>query len=399
MKSRRSSLLTMGASVVAGLMVLGACSSSGGGTSSSPGSSPTSSAVTGSAATGSSGAGSSGDSSSPATSDGAATSSTGLPDDVLTASTEQLKAALQGKSVTVGYAGTQVPKLTVLNKLIEYMKEDYGVTVTYRVMDASPLNAALIAGQVDIGMVSLAGMATAVDAGADLVAFAGDAQKNEYRVVSKSISNLADARGKSFAISQTITSIVGQTGQMCLKQAGLDINKDVKLLKLANISQITEGLLSGSIEVGLASLTAQQQLDSKSPGAYNILCKGWEVNPQLSAIFAVQRSWLDKNKALAYAFTIAQLKASRWAASDEQGWIDLAIKTNQGLDQAGAEWLYNQYFKVLDNWPANGSLDKSQCQSTLDVSKEFGVTKKAYACSDLVTFDFQDAAVKFLGAK
>jgi ABC-type nitrate/sulfonate/bicarbonate transport system substrate-binding protein len=322
--------------------------------------------------------------------------------DILTSpvTKEQLKAKIQGQSVTVGYAGTQVPKLTVLNKLIEEMKQDFGVTVTYRVMDASPLNAALISGQVNVGMVSLAGVATAADAGADLVVFAGDAQKNEYRVVAKApVTDLAAVKGKSFAISQTITSIVGQTGEMCLKKAGMDINKDVKLLKLGNISQITQGLLSGSISAGLASVTSQQQLDSKAPGQFTILCKGWEVNPQLSAVFAVQRGWLEKNQALALAFTIAEIEASRWGASDETGWVDLAMKTNQGLSEDGAKWLYNQYFTVLDNWPVNGSLDKSQCQSTLDVSKEFGVTKKQYACSDLVTFAYQDAAVTFLGSR
>ncbi|MFF0579624.1 ABC transporter substrate-binding protein [Streptosporangium saharense] len=316
------------------------------------------------------------------------------------ASIEELRAKVQGKRISIASAAFPNPTLTGLYKVLELLESDFGVTADFRLMDSTPLNAALIGGQVQVGHVSLGGLAAAKEAGADLVAIAGNDQKNAFLVAGRSpAASLADLRGKPFAVSQNLTSIVGQTASKCFDKAGLDVTKDVQLLHLSNIGQIVESLEAGKIEGGMSATFRQADLDLAKPGAYTVLCKGWEANPQLNDVWAVSRSWLDANPDLALALAVAEIKADRWTHDDRAGWLALAQSKIDGLSAEAAENNYRTLVTELDDWPVNGSLDQQMCDYTLATSKEFGVVKNAYACADLVTFDYQKAAVAFLGVR
>ncbi|MEV4092941.1 ABC transporter substrate-binding protein [Streptosporangium saharense] len=316
------------------------------------------------------------------------------------ASIEELRAKVQGKRISIASAAFPNPTLTGLYKVLELLESDFGVKADFRLMDSTPLNAALIGGQVQVGHVSLGGLAAAKEAGADLLAIAGNDQKNAFLVAGRSpAASLADLKGKPFAVSQNLTSIVGQTASKCFAKAGLDVTKDVQLLHLSNIGQIVESLEAGKIEGGMSATFRQADLDLAKPGAYTVLCKGWEANPQLNDVWAVSRSWLDANPDLALALAVAEIKADRWTHDDRAGWLALAQAKIDGLSAEAAENNYRTLVTELDDWPVNGSLDQRMCDYTLATSKEFGVVKNDYTCADLVTFDYQKAAVAFLGAK
>jgi ABC-type nitrate/sulfonate/bicarbonate transport system substrate-binding protein len=131
--------------------------------------------------------------------------------------------------------------------------------------------------------------------------------------------------------------------------------------------------------------------------AYTILCKGWEINPQISDVWYATSSWIKSNPDLALAFNIAAVSANRWVKANKQGWIDLAMSKVSGYTQQFGESDYNTLVNTLDDWPANGSLDRSLCDSTLKTSLEFKAIPKPYTTDQLVTFVYQDAAVKILG--
>ncbi|MEV7012873.1 PhnD/SsuA/transferrin family substrate-binding protein [Streptosporangium sp. NPDC051022] len=316
------------------------------------------------------------------------------------ASIEELRAKVQGRRISIASAAFPNPTLTGLYKVLELLESDFGVKAEFRLMDSTPLNAALIGGQVQVGHVSLGGLAAAKDAGADLVAIAGNDQKNAFLVAGRSpAASLADLRGKPFAVSQNLTSIVGQTASRCFAQAGLDVSKDVQLLHLSNIGQIVESLEAGKIEGGMSATFRQAELELAKPGAYTVLCKGWEANPQLNDVWAVSRPWAEANRDLALALAVAEIKADRWTHDDRAGWLALAQAKIEGLSAEAAENNYRTLVTELDDWPVNGSLDQGMCDYTLATSKEFGVVKTDYSCADLVTFDYQKAAVAFLGAR
>jgi sulfonate transport system substrate-binding protein len=310
-----------------------------------------------------------------------------------------LKAKLNGKKVVIGTSSFPNASITGAFKTMEFLKQDFGLDVTFKLLDSDPLVAAVISGQVQIGQLSLAGTAGAVSAGADLVAFGGDDQKNTFIVAAKKdITDMAQLKGKPFGVTQNLTQITGQTARKCLQQAGLDIEKDVQLLKLANTGETTTAIKTGQVAGAISAtfrLTSLQLADGQD--AYSILCKGWEANPQISSVWISDRTWLSQNEDLALALNIASIESARWAKANKDEWIALAMANIDGYTAEAGAIDYQRLVVDLDNWPVNGSLDKALCDSTLQVSFEFGVTDKQYTTDQLVNFTYQDQATQILG--
>jgi sulfonate transport system substrate-binding protein len=310
-----------------------------------------------------------------------------------------LKTKLNGKKVVIGTSSFPNASITGAFKTMEFLKQDFGLDVDFKLLDSDPLVAAVISGQVQIGQLSLAGTASAVSAGADLVAFGGDDQKNTFIVAAKKdITDMAQLKGKPFGVTQNLTQITGQTARKCLQQAGLDIEKDVQLLKLANTGETTTAIKTGQVAGAISAtfrLTALQLADGQD--AYSTLCKGWEANPQISSVWMSDRTWLSQNEDIALALNIASLESARWAKANKAEWIALAMKNIDGYTAEAGAIDYQTLVVDLDNWPVNGSLDKALCDSTLQVSFEFKVTDKLYTTDQLVNFTYQDQAVQILG--
>lgn len=313
------------------------------------------------------------------------------------ASVEQLRSRLDGTKITIGSAAFPNPSLVGLWKVVDLLREDFGVEAELRLLDSQPLTAALLSGDVQLGHVSLAGLASAVEAGGELKAVAGDDQKNIFLVTARApIRSIEELKGKKFAVSQSLTSIVGQTAAKCFKDAGLDLQKDTKLLQLDNIGSIVEALEAGTIDGGVSATFRQIELDERSPGAYTVLCNGWEADPQENDVIAADEEWLADHGDIAQAVAIAELRAARWAKEDAAGWQALAIRNLDGLTPAQARANYDVLVTRLDDWPADGSLDRAMCEYTLRTSLDVGALREAVACDDLVTFQFQDAARRLL---
>jgi sulfonate transport system substrate-binding protein len=314
------------------------------------------------------------------------------------ASIDDVKAQVEGKELVIGSAAFPNPSLVGLYKVNQILQDDFGMKTELRLLDSAPLTAALLSGDVQLGHVSLAGLASAVEAGGELKAVAGDDQKNIFLVAAKApIATMEELKGKKFAISQSTTSIVGQTGAKCFQDARLDMQSDTELLQLDNVGSIVEGMQAGSVDGGVSATFRQIELDGSDPGKFNVLCKGWEADPQLNDVIALSEDYLADNPAIAHAVAIAELQAARWAKEDQAGWEQLAIENLEGMTPEQATANYEQLVTELDDWPVNGSLDREMCDYTLTTSKEVGAIKSDFKCDDLVTFEYQDAALELLG--
>lgn len=310
----------------------------------------------------------------------------------------ELKTKLQGQKVVIGTSAFPNASITGAFKTVEYLEEDFGLDVDFRVLDSDPLVAAMVSGQIQVGQLSLAGMANVVSAGADFIAFGGDDQKNTFLVASKDpVESIEEMRGQPFGVTQNLNQITGQTARKCLQEAGLDIEKDVQLLRLSNTGEVTQAIRSGQVKGGISATFRLTQLRIEDGDIYNILCKGWEANPQISSVWMAAREWIDQNAELALAMNIASLKSARFTQADKQAWVDYATSVVESLTPEAAAIDYDTLVTELDNWPVNGSLDRELCDSTLKTSFEFGAVDKEYAVDDLVTFEFQEQALAILG--
>lgn len=316
----------------------------------------------------------------------------------LASTIEELRAAVEGQKVVIGSSSFPNASITGAFKTVENLREMFGVEAEFRLLDSDPLIAATISGQVDVGQLSLAGMANANAAGADFIAFGADDQKNTFVVAAKApITSLEQVRGKPFAVTQNLNQITGQTAQVCLREAGMTVD-DVQLLRLGNTGEATAAIASGQATAGVSATfrLTQLQLD-EGDDAYNILCRGWEANPQISSIWYAERSWVEENPNLALAINVASIESARWAKQDRNAWIELAVASVEGLTPEAASKDYDTLVVELDNWPVNGSMDRELMQSTLDTSLEYEAIPEEVALDDVATFEFQQKALEILG--
>jgi hypothetical protein len=83
----------------------------------------------------------------------------------------------------------------------------------------------------------------------------------------------------------------------------------------------------------------------------------------------------------------------------KQAWIDYAVE-NVGADRLSPEAAaidYDTLIGTLDMWPVNGSLERELMDTTLQTSFDFDAIPERYEVDDLVTFEYQDAALAILG--
>lgn len=321
--------------------------------------------------------------------------------DAAAARIAELRSKLEGQSIVFGEGGFQNPQIVVFYKIADLLQQEFGLNVDARATDADPLVAALVAGQAQVGSLSIALIANTNTAGADFVAFGADQSRNTFDIAAKApITTMEELRGKPFGGPQNLASITGQTVQRCFKDAGMDLEKDVQLLRFNNTGESQAALTSDQVAGAITMAVRITPLMLEDPSVtYDILCRGNDVNPQIGSALVATRDFIANNPDLIEAITIASIQANRWAADDKQGWIDLAVSKLQGYTpEAGAiDW--ENLVQVVDMWPVNGGLLRDDCDKTLATSFEFGVTTEQLTCDDVATFEFQDRAVELLGAR
>jgi ABC-type nitrate/sulfonate/bicarbonate transport system substrate-binding protein len=309
-----------------------------------------------------------------------------------------IRGRIEGQSVVIGSSAFPNSSVVGAFRTVAFLEEVFGVDVDFRLLDSDPLVAATIAGEVQVGQLSLAGMADSVSVGSDFIAFGGDDQKNTFLVAAKApVASMEELSGQPFAITQSLNQITGQTAQKCLDDVGMTID-DVQLIRLGNTGETTQALASDQV-VGAISATFRltQLILDEGEGVYNILCRGWESNPQISSVWYAERAWVDENPDMALAINIASVMSARWTAEDKDRWVEYATSVVEGLTPEAASIDYDTLVGELDNWPVNGSLDRELMQQTLDTSFEFEAIDRQYNVDEVATFEFQDEAVSILG--
>ena len=310
----------------------------------------------------------------------------------------ELKVKLSGTSLSVGSSAS--PNASVLGffKTLQFLEEDFGVNVEEQLLDSDPLVAALISGQIQVGQLSLSGTASANNSGATFVAFGVNDQKNLFVVAAKApTTTLEEVRGKTFGATQNLKQITGQTATKCLGSVGIDIEKDVELIRFNNTGEATAAIRSGQIVAGISATFRLTKIELEEPGAINILCYGLDENPSISSVWMGDRTWLEQNPDMALALILSELKSARWMKENRVGWIDLGMKTIEGYTAAAGAIDYDKMVVELDNWPSNGGLDKDLCDSTLATGFASGALETEVKCEDITDFSFQEKALEILG--
>jgi ABC-type nitrate/sulfonate/bicarbonate transport system substrate-binding protein len=309
-----------------------------------------------------------------------------------------LKAKVEGQTLNVGSSASPNASVVGFFKTLQYLEEDFGVQVEEQLLDSDPLIAALIAEQVQVGQLSLAGTANANANGGNFAAFGVNDQKNPFVVAAHApTTTLEELRGKPFAATSNLNQITGQTARKCLESVNIDIEKDVQLVRYNNTGEATAAIRSQQVAGGISATFRLTSITLEEGNVINILCYGKDENPQISSVWMADRDWISANEDMALALIISELKAARWAKDDKAGWIALANDVIENYSDEAGEIDYKSLVVDLDNWPVNGGLDETMCQQTLDTSFEFEAISVQLKCSDIADFSFQERALEILG--
>lgn len=318
------------------------------------------------------------------------------PDEIIA----ELKTKLTGTKLSVGSSASANASVIGAFKTLEFLEADFGVDVDFQLMDSDPLVAALISNQVQFGQLSLAGTANANNNGANFVAVGVNDQKNLFLVAAKKpTATLEELRGQTFGATQNLNQITGQTARKCLASVGIDIEKDVQLIRFNNTGEVTAAIRSGEIAGGISAIFRLTKIRLEDGDTINVLCYGRDENPSISSVWIADRDWVAQNHDLALALIISELRAARWAKEDKAGWIDLAMKTIENYTVEAGEIDYQNIVIDADNWPVNGGLDLEMCEATLATSFEFGAIDKEVACDEVADFSYQEEALALLGTQ
>ena len=309
-----------------------------------------------------------------------------------------LKAKLEGQTLNVGSSASPNASVIGFFKTLQFLEEDFGVKVEEQLLDSDPLIAALIAEQLQVGQLSLAGTANANANGGNFGAFGVNDQKNPFVVAArKPTATLEELRGKTFGATSNLNQITGQTARKCLQSVNIDIEKDVQLIRFNNTGEATAAIRSGQVVGGISATFRLTRIILEEGDVIQILCFGKDANPQISSVWMADRDWISQNQDMALALIISEIKAARWSKEDKAGWIALANEVIEDYSDEAGEIDYESLVVDLDNWPVNGGLDRTMCQQTLDTSFEFTAIPEKLQCEDIADFSFQEKALEILG--
>jgi ABC-type nitrate/sulfonate/bicarbonate transport system substrate-binding protein len=316
-----------------------------------------------------------------------------------TAAIADIRSRIEGQTLNVGSSASPNASVVGFFRTLQTLEEQFGVNVEEQLLDSDPLIAAMIANQVQVGQLSLAGTANANANGANFVAFGVNDQKNPFIVAARDpVKTLEELRGQTFGATSNLNQITGQTARKCLESVGIDIENDTQLVQFNNTGEVTGAIRSGQVAGGISAIFRLTGPRLEEPeNIINVLCYGADANPQISSVWMADRDWVAANPDMAQALIISELMAARWAKENKQGWIDLANQVIEGYSPEAGDIDYEALVTDLDTWPVNGGLDETMCQQTLDTSFEFGAITTELQCADVVDSSFQERALEVLG--
>jgi NitT/TauT family transport system substrate-binding protein len=218
----------------------------------------------------------------------------------------------------------------------------------------SDLTRAVVAESVQIGLASPTSVLAAISAGQNVKVFFGgfnQAPFSWYAV--PAIKTMAQARGKRFGISR-FGSATDALTRFALTQAGLDPQKDAKIVQTGGSSAALAAMETGQIDVGIFSIPSNF---TASDRGYNLIARQSDFMPDFPVqSFYAEVKYLDANPRTVKAVLRAFIRAVALAKANKPLAVKvLAVRT--GLTEQYAARAYDQ---LVDGWREDGRLATEQ---------------------------------------
>jgi ABC-type nitrate/sulfonate/bicarbonate transport system substrate-binding protein len=307
-----------------------------------------------------------------------------------------IKAKVQGKSISLG-AGSppNLAEVTTL-KATQILKDDFGVTVDYRPIQATAVAAGVVGGSLNIAEVSLTRLAGLKEGGADVLVIGTNDYKLDYVLAVKDpIKTIQDLRGQPY-VDGGATGPSALFNDYCFGKAGMTVN-DTRVTHLASSAAINSAFATDQFVGAMVHADTLANLQAKFPGRYRALCFTYEGVHDTNDVWFTMRQWATDNPDLTQAVILAKTMAARWTYENKDGWVKLANQYVPDLEPGVAAATYDLFAGQIGLWSNNGALDLAKCSNEMRTLVTLGRLKAAIDCSTFATTEYERKAVEVLG--
>lgn len=229
---------------------------------------------------------------------------------------------------------------------------------------------ALVAGEADVaptGIVSA--ILLNMTAGENVKVIANDLQTPDHILMTTpDITDDKQLEGKQVGIS-TPGDISDVLTRLVFDIRGVDVDK-VNFVEIGGTNARIQALMSGQISAGLAH-AAEGLAAVKAGGLNNLYALGEFVPGYLQHGLMAMQDWLDENREFAQTLVDTFIDATRWAAENKDGYIELSKKYIEGLDDDVRSEAYDIFIDI-DMFAVNGGMDVEQLEETVAIEESVG---------------------------
>jgi ABC-type nitrate/sulfonate/bicarbonate transport system substrate-binding protein len=234
-------------------------------------------------------------------------------------------------TLTLGWVRSTANLMAVIGPQVS---EKYGLKVESKTFNtAQDISTAMISGEVDVGLLTPIHLIRAIDTKLEFVQICGNARGNTGIVAAKNL-NLAenDWGGLKKILQQRKLRIVASRGSVNEMLAiaefaknGINVDKDLDLVNIANFAQHPQALRSGEFDM---IVTLEPFITTPvADGIGTLFAQPYNTAAgDLNTDYVARRDWLTKNPELASAFVASMVDAARMLTSDKKLELETATK-------------------------------------------------------------------------
>ena len=293
--------------------------------------------------------------------------------------------------IRVAVSNPNMPNLTTQMALKRNFFKDENLDVEVIRMNPNVAITALATGDIDYCQLFGAVVGGAI-AGLPVRIVAGFLDNWPMTLIAQpELKTLKDLRGKTLGIS-SFGATPDVAARMMIKQAGIDPEKDIKVLALGSDAARMTGLMQRVVDVVVMSPPADTQLEKQG---YKILARAYELfNFPYLGLGTNTRKIKEKPHEIRRVIKAA-IRANRFIRDNR----DESVRTFMSWGKVEREFAYASYDALRNLFNADGAVPEDGLKLVIDQARRSGKVSREVAPSEVADLTFLRDAQAELGIR
>ena len=254
---------------------------------------------------------------------------------------------------------------------------------------------ALVGESVHVAVGSADAFISAVESNFNVAITAGIINRPSFFIMAKkNYKTFQDLRGAVIGVTN-ISSGPAVALRYVLKAKGLEYPRDYKLQPAGPDAERTMGMSAGRIDASPLAVPfnfVAEELGFTAVGSYLEVIPDYQVS-----VFAVNRSWAERNRRQLVQFNRGMVRAMRWLFDNRDAGVDFVAKELK-LKPEYARKGY-EFYKDKGLWDPSTQINMAGMKTTIAIYNETNPPRPATAPEKYVDQSFLTEALKGIGSR